>query len=133
VTETVTLAIIVGLPPTIAALTAAYVAIHTKRAVTHAVGRVEQNVEKIERQTNSMSEQMVVTARKEGEQTGKDKAEIALANAATVATAITSRPISALPLTMHPVSNEAEVIKWIEYGQALEKSRREREGNGPKT
>lgn len=135
-TEPVILAIIVGLPSTIAALTAAYVSIRTKHDVNKTVGQVHENIGKIERQTNAMNEQMVASAKKEGELAGKEKAETAIANAATVATAIGSRPVPptpALPLTMQPVSADAEVVKWIEHGMALEKARRLREGNGPKT
>lgn len=116
-TDAVILAIIVGVPPTIAAATAAWVAISTRTKVVD----LHDNVGRIERQTNSMNVQMTDSARKEGRFEG----------AVTAAAAASMTPAPALPITIQPSSSDAEIMKWIQQGMAIEKARRE--GNGPKS
>lgn len=131
VNDTVILGIIVGLPPTIAACTAAFVAFST-RAKTSAI---QENVAKIERQTNSMNSQMTDSARKEGRQEGKEHAEqVAAAVTAAAAPVVMPAP---LPLVIAPDVKQEDIVKWVAQGYAqgilYEKARRATEGNGPKT
>jgi hypothetical protein len=131
VTDTVILGIIVGLPPTIAAITAAWVAVSTKRATT----ALHESVAKIEVQTNNMNSQMVASAKTEGRQEGKEKAEAAAATTATaVAAGVAALTVTpALPIVIAPASTDPAIMKWIQMGVDIEKARpKDAAGNGPR-
>jgi hypothetical protein len=123
---TVIVAAIVGLPPTIAAIVAALTARSVQRVaekIDAKADKTQGHVEKIEQQTNHMVDTIAKAARREG------KAEVM----DTLAVAVSSAPPAALPITLAPASNQAEIMRWIEQGILLEKARRQREGNGPPT
>jgi hypothetical protein len=117
-TATVWIAIVAGVPATLAAIGNLFVILRTRR--------IESNVAKIETQTNSMNSQMVASAEIKGEKVGKEKAEAAQMAGSTITT-------PALPLLLRPDLNQEEVVKWVMQGVAIEKARRLAEGNGPKT
>jgi len=115
-TATVWIAIVAGVPATLAAIGNLFVILRTRR--------IESNVAKIETQTNSMNSQMVASAEIKGEKVGKEKAEAAQMAGSTITT-------PALPILIRPDLKEEDVVRWIMQGVAIEKARRLAEGNGP--
>jgi len=121
---TLWIAIVAGVPATLAAVGNLFVILRTKA--------IAINVEKIEKQTNSMNSQMVQSAEIKGELLGKIKAEAVAASAAASLAATPAMSASpSLPILIQPASSDAEIIRWIQQGIAIEKARRDAQGNGP--
>lgn len=126
-TDAVFVAIAAALPTTITALGGFIVLIRRGQ-------RLEEKVDKVEKQTNSMNSQMTDSARKEGRIEGKERAEQVAAVAAASIASVTPVPI---PLVIAPDVKQEDIVKWVAQGYAqgilYEKARRATEGNGPKS
>jgi len=123
-TDAVAVALIAGVPATIGSIGTFIVILRQKKT--------DAKVDRIETQTNSMNSEMTNSARKEGRQEGKERAEAVAATASAAVAAMTTTPALPIVIAPAPAPNQDEIVRWIQQGIALEKARRDAQGNGPR-